>query len=301
MKIRLLISIVSLCAAACGPSGSTGGGTQTDVCASYATNYCNRLAACSTYRLGTLFGDVDGCIARMKPICATVLQAPGTGLDAATYGACATAYSTASCDDLLLAGWKPPACKATGTLAEGAACGHNAQCASGYCKVGYTQVCGTCTPLVASGGSCTRSEDCQEGLGCVSPGMCGAVAPLGAGCRTIPCDPRLVCINLICERRLTLDAACVPQDFGICDLDTGLYCDSATMRCAATTLAPNGASCTGGVGVVACIAGGCGVGTPRVCEPATADGAACNSELPCRYPAICVSAVCRVPDPTTCH
>jgi len=305
MKGAWLISIASLCAAACGPSGSSNGGMQTDVCASYATNYCNRLAACSTYRLSGLYGDVSACIERWKPICAARLQAPGTGLTTAQYGACAAAYTTASCADLLLAGWKPSACVAVGTLPAGAACGDNAQCSTGYCRTAYSQVCGICTALSPSGGTCTRSDDCEAGLGCVSPGTCIAPSPRGASCQTVPCDPRLVCINLICADPLPLDAACDPQDFGICNLETGLSCDSTTMRCAAETPVPIGGVCSTGIGgsVGFCTASS-GCSTGGLCAAPSADGAACDtatSSSPCRYPAKCIASVCTVPDPSICH
>ena len=47
MRVRsLLIVVTVLGAAGCGPSSGSGKvGTQTEVCADYATNYCDRLAA----------------------------------------------------------------------------------------------------------------------------------------------------------------------------------------------------------------------------------------------------------------
>jgi len=299
MRLRsFLIVVTVLGAIGCGPSSGSGKvGTQTEVCADYATSYCNRLATCSPYRVAQTFGDVTACVERLKPICASVLQAPGTGLTTEQYGACAAAYTSASCDDVLLASWVPAACAAKGTLADGAACGHNAQCTSGYCKHGFSQVCGTCAALVPSGGSCSRSEDCEAGLGCVSPGTCGATAARGASCRTVPCTPDMVCLNGTCSDRLAADAACVVQDYA-CNDDLGLYCDSQTLRCTAMTPVPVGGSCA--TGVIVCIAGGCSPNT-QLCEAALADGAACNTELPCRYPAVCVSGTCRVSDPTTCH
>jgi hypothetical protein len=305
MKVLWLISIVSLCAAACGPSSSTSGGTQTDVCATYATNYCNRLAACSTYRLSGLYGDTNACIERWKPIFCARVSAPGSEFMPAQQAACAAAYTTASCDDLLLAGWKPAACVTIGRLAAGAPCGDNAQCSTGYCRTAFSAVCGICTALSPSGGTCTRSDDCEAGLGCVSPGTCIAPSPRGASCQTVPCDPRLVCINLICEDPLTLDAACDPQDFGICNLETGLYCDSTTMRCAADTPVPVGGVCSTGIGgsVGFCTASSA-CNTAGLCAAPSEDGAACDtstSSSPCKYPAKCIGNVCVVPDPSICH
>ena len=78
MRVRsLLIVVTVLGAAGCGPSPGSGKvGTQTEVCADYATNYCDRLAACSPYRMAQMFGDVTACTDRMKPICGPVSPVP---------------------------------------------------------------------------------------------------------------------------------------------------------------------------------------------------------------------------------
>jgi len=301
MTIRsCLFATLAVCASgalACGPSGGTSVGTGADACVDYATNYCNRLAACSPFLLSKEFGDAQSCMARLEPICRAAAQAPGTALGREQSAACASAYSTASCDDLLNVDWQPDACAVKGSLADGAACGQGAQCASGHCKMDFDQVCGTCATLIASGGQCSRSEDCEAGLGCISPGTCGALSPRGASCRTKPCALDLTCIGGTCDSPLGLGAACVPAEYA-CNLELGLYCDSDTMRCVQGTLVATGGSCS--TFAMPCLASG-SCGDTSVCEAPLADGAACASTSQCLFPAVCVSGSCRSPDPTTCH
>jgi hypothetical protein len=292
-----LFLLVGLFATACGPSGSKSG-TQTDGCAAYATNYCNRLATCSPFLIQVQFGDVASCVARMQPLCGARMQAQGSGLGAAQVQACADAYPSAACEKVILVGWQPDACAVKGTLADGAACGHGAQCVSGYCRTPFTQVCGACTPLVPLGGGCSRIEDCAAPYACLNSGTCGALTPRGGGCRTTPCELDLECINLVCDSSPGAGAAC---ENGIYDCTDrlGLYCEPTTMRCTAETVVPTGGSCATGA-VICGSSGSCNPDT-QICDAPVDDGAACDSTGRCRYPAVCVAGVCKAPDPTTCH
>jgi hypothetical protein len=240
------------------------------------------------------------CKIRMKPICLSLLQAPGTGFTPEKYDTCAKAYTTADCDELLVFGFRPAACQVQGTLASGAACGDGSQCISGFCAMDFFTVCGVCADPIAAGGKCSKSSQCQGDLGCVSPGTCTKLAKQGESCTSLPCAGGLKCMNGTCSSPLTAGTACDP-DKDYCDGQIGLQCDSAARKCVDLPTAAIGSTCSH---FELCLASGyCNAsGSPTVCEAATNDGAACdlgNSE--CKYPAQCVAHVCTTPNAVNCR
>jgi hypothetical protein len=285
---------------ACSPSSSESGAssvTAVQACAESAHDYCGHLATCAPYFLST-YGDVAACVARVQSVCASLLEASGTGLTPSQLQNCAKANASASCDDIATIGYQFTACQVSGSLIDGTACGDNSQCASGYCKMDFSQVCGVCAERGAVGSSCTRSENCQANLGCVSPSNCAALARLGASCATTPCLGRLACIGGVCKEPLTKGATCDPNA-AQCDLRLGLYCDSSTNSCAQYTLVSPGGDCSSSTGISICVPTNT-CNSNSQCEAPIADGAACTSSEACSYPAQCVSGVCLRPEPTQC-
>lgn len=303
MRICSSVALVAFATAmACSPSNSATNQTsltEDQACTEFATNFCSRLSGCSTFQLVTTFESAGACQARMKPICLSVLQAPGTGFTPDKYDGCAKSYASASCDDLLVFGFRPAACQVKGTLANGAACGDSAQCSSGYCTMDFFQVCGVCADPVAAGGPCSKSAQCQDGLVCLSPGTCVVPAKLGESCSNATCDGNLNCVDGLCAQPLAAGASCDPTQL-YCDTHLGLQCDSTTQRCVERPTAPIGANCTAGQ---TCRASGSCNSATGMCDSALADGAACNAgdSLVCQYPAQCIGGVCARPDPSTCH
>jgi hypothetical protein len=268
--------------------------TSAQACAESATDYCGHLMTCAPYFLSTSYGTLADCVASVEHLCGLLLKAPGTGLTPAQLLNCAKANANASCADVTAIDYQFASCKVKGSLNVGAACGDDSQCSSGYCKLDYYQVCGTCVERRTAGASCTRSEDCQLGLGCVTPGNCAPLPGLGASCATTPCAGRLACIGDVCGQPLIKGAACDPQSDN-CDLRLGLYCNPSNNTCIEQTLIALGASCT--AAFTTCMASASCNG---VCAAPLADGSACTLSDNCAYPAQCVSGTCVPPDPAQC-
>jgi MYXO-CTERM domain-containing protein len=120
--------------------------------------------------------------------------------DAALMGMCIAAIKQLSCDE-----WKmgltmsnqPNACKAavTAKVAAGGACLDDNECMTGNCdgadSAATPPVTGTCTNLIAAGGSCAGVVECADGLTCTSPG--NVCAPKKAGGEACTSDSE--CMN----------------------------------------------------------------------------------------------------------
>ena len=293
-----LVSLLFL--GACSPSNSANSQTSTtasQACNEFATNFCTRLASCSDFNLKTLFGTVNACQTRMEPICLSVLNAPGTGYTPQKYQACAQAYASANCDAMATYGFRPAECQVTGTLAAGSACGDGAQCQTGYCTMDYFTVCGVCADPVKAGGQCSKSDQCEIGLDCYSPGTCEASATQGESCTQVGCVSGTSCVNSVCVAKLAAGATC---DASNSNCDLWLTCDPSTLKCVERPSAALNASCANGE---TCEASGICNSTTATCQPAAADGASCDlsNTQPCQYPAQCINNVCVRPDATACH
>jgi hypothetical protein len=303
--ILLLVACAnrSSCSGRGGASNATG--PELAACTAWATHYCDRLAACAPVSLAVDYGDEASCVDRGRPACLSALRAPSTGATPSTVTACAQAYETASCEDVVV-GRPPPACRVAGSLPTGAACGDDWQCAAangaGHCKMAPDEGCGTCAVLGGPRDSCDSDRDCQYGLVCYF--TCMAPVAAGEACdgMTRQCQQTLICLDYMCSRPYQAGAACSARA-DPCDRDHGLYCDPEKKVCSPYAAAEVGAPCGSGI---LCRASTCMTDDPTEtarCVAAADDGARCDPQngRPCRAPARCQDGVCRALDPSRCR
>ena len=300
-------------------STGTGGGQY---CATLAKASCTKRDTCSlnSYENSRIYGSEAECEMRTAQGCDANLNAPGAVM--VTAATCATAEGSETCQDFFN-GNPPASCIATGTLATGAACGANDQCASTFCATGAYEQCGTCQPLPVAGAACVSAVDCGRDLACVkaagamvlTPGVCTAfVAANGACSPTLPCGTGLSCVGAagvgICMTDgATVGAACDRAQVTAagCEAVLGLTCiptaaGSGVGTCQAIQLVAAGATC-GAIGtpvtsVADCLAGAqCVKALPTdktgMCVATAATNAACDVDPskgpPCLSPARCVA------------
>jgi hypothetical protein len=290
--------------------GAGCGGVSADkACTDLALSLCTQIQSCAPALISLNYGDVATCQARAKIGCLPSLMAPSTSATPDKLDGCASALTSASCDALFVRD-TPKACiPDPGKLANGTACGDDAQCVNAYCKKASGQVCGVCSMRAAAGGACTIADDCDYKLTCassvcVTPGAVGAVCDGGH-----PCAAPNVCKGGTCAAPGEAGASCTPSaGGGDCDLPKGLFCNPQSMVCAQLTFAAPGAAC-GFVGgnVVACSGGArCKTSTASpfsgTCLAPAADGAACDATNgpDCVAPAECVNGACKLPSPASC-
>lgn len=285
--------------------------TAAQACNDFATAVCGRLQACAPFGIQTLYGDQATCVQRTALACSPSLGASGSQITAAQMDACAQAIGAETCDQAL-DNAQPAACNLPGMLASGAACGSDAQCQSGHCKIAMPgTVCGTCAPRAAAGGSCGVDLDCAAGLVCAPSGSgkggtCATPGAAGASCSaTQPCLRTLTCLNGTCQTPLSAGATCTsPTD---CNGGQGLYCDPQSKTCKQQQTATAGQPCLDVNGTLtACTANAFCLdadgGPEGTCHPTAADGNPCGFGINCVPPAICSSnAKCQLPDPSSCH
>jgi hypothetical protein len=283
-----------------GSSNASGGAEQ--ACVDWATRYCARLEACAPLSVQVGYGDVAQCIARNEPVCSSVLAAQGTGHTPASMEACALAYDSAACDEVVVG--KPPAsCNVAGSLPQGAPCGDSSQCSaeSSYCRIGDDRACGLCSPRGSTGSACDSDRDCDYGLVCYF--TCMPPVSLGARCdgMTRQCPSTLICLDYTCSPTAQEGAPCDPRA-DACDRDHGLYCDPQARICSHFTVSEVGGPCGAGT---ACRAGFC-VPNDRsetwTCAQNAADGSRCDRVFgpQCLAPARCVDSICVLPAAAHC-
>jgi hypothetical protein len=273
-----------------------------DACTEWATHSCNRLELCAPVTIQIDYGGVASCIARSKTACSSVLQARGTGATPSTLRACAQAYDSASCDEVVV-GKPPEVCNVAGALSPGTACFDNSQCAGpkAYCRMAADELCGMCAALGPPGAACDSARDCQYGLVCFF--TCMAPVAKGAPCdgMTRQCPETLVCYNYTCVSPGQTGEPCDPQADN-CDHDHGLFCDAKQKRCSRFEVADVGAVC--GVGTV-CKAGTCVADEATqtsVCVANATDGSSCDAKRgpACTAPARCADGTCQQLNATAC-
>jgi hypothetical protein len=224
------------------------------------------------------YGDEATCESRLTAQCVKNLGATGTGATPATVESCALAIPMETCSAYLGNDPADTCLPPMGTVANGAACGLSAQCASTYCQIPAHASCGTCADVPKVGDPCGPTGECgaRNGLQCVND-TCVAQGALNAPCdKDNPCGPDLTCVGAKAAAKGTcaapiamVGAACDPNKATGpgCDLTQGLYCSPATKHCVAVTFASDGQAC-GEVsgGLVICQAGTC------IIPSASADG-----------------------------
>lgn len=154
-----LLSLFSVVACSSSRESSGVGGA----CANYAAALRDSAKECGHFNISP--ARESEYIGRFEQACQNALNAPGSGLTAAAIDQCANAVRTACGDD--------DACEdlfddVRGTLAEGAPCDADYQCASGQCSTdGMSSVpgCGKCIAAVPIGAPCPQG-------GCVAGAIC---------------------------------------------------------------------------------------------------------------------------------
>lgn len=290
-------------------NGTTDAGTPIDpACAARIAASCNKAAECLKVELAVAYGDTDQCVARETLMCPGLYDAPGTVLTAETESDCADAIATLSCD-AVFQGPLPAVCDpGPGALAEGTACGYNAQCASHYCRFVSPNICGTCATKAGEGATCAGDADCNDGLGCDITAHCTAIATSAGG--PCPCGPGLRCKlgdggSGTCLPIAHLGDACV-EDYD-CEGYPFRVCNTQTQICEDVALAMLGEPCgpTPSGGMIACQGGtseGCvsTAGHAPTCAAPAEDGASCEHAA-CKPPARCIGAQCIVFNDAWCR
>jgi hypothetical protein len=294
---------------------------DTAACTEAALATCALMARCSPHNLAENYGVEDTCITRQTISCEISLLAPGTGKTLAETTMCAVAEGAESCtDDLNLA--PPGACRQqVGHGGTGSACGHSAQCASGFCAIEPQNDCGTCQLAPTVGASCASLTSCGQGLDCMTDTCVAYVTEMGEACSpTAPCGAGLACVmqgsatSGVCESEAeTVGATCDPTGAG-CDRNVNLWCvNDPTLpdfgTCQPVAYAMPGSPCYVVNGVQTyCALGTCvpnGDGSGATCVGRAGDGEPCNSVSgpACISPSRCVgtevdggtSGLCQLP------
>lgn len=276
-------------------------------CNDVATAFCEKIESCASLLSKVAYADKATCIARSKINCVSSFAAPGTSATPTRAAQCARDAKTASCDDLL--GRTPPeTCRTlSGSLDDGTACGHDAQCKNKFCRLAEGTSCGACSGLGAAGARCESNDECDYGLSCEGK-KCAARGKAGSGCSaTAPCLATLTCVGGVCATPLAAGAACTfKPNQNPCDQINGFYCHPKTNVCTAFGTATAGGQCEVSIDqVVVCTAGSeCSRGDQQkgTCVAPAADGAACNNATgpKCVAPARCTNGVCTITDPALC-
>jgi hypothetical protein len=322
MRARILFATLAACTLtlsplSCSSSGSStpAGPTVDQACDSYIGALCNQIQKCAPFFVQLVYGDVATCKTRALINCSKAFTAEGTSLTTTKADTCAKDFAAQTCGDLFAATTPSSCVPDPGKLADGTACGDDAQCQSTFCsRMGKT--CGVCAKPPSSGAACKEDHDCGHGMNCTNKtngtGTCSKPVASGGTCdaSTSPCGAGLSCFGGKCVAPAAAGAACDPdaKTAPSCDITQGYFCVKNV--CKAVKLAKAGETC----GFVAATsdfilcAGGfdnCALtaGTMTgVCTAPAADGAACDDAKGphCTPPAECVSNQCKISDPSAC-
>jgi hypothetical protein len=253
-------------------------------CTGFADAFCTRLQACSTFVMSVLYGDLATCKSRFTLSCLPNFNLPGTSASAARTNTCAQSLTALACDKFVLFDFGTACAPAAGTIAQGGACGDDAQCATTFCARSATAMCGTCQPATNPGDACVQGT-CSVSTNTVCPaGQTKCVKPKAG----------------------QVGDACVGQEE--CDVGHQVGCNTATSKtCLALTLSTG--SCGANTpfnptSVAVCGSGGTCTGPlAGTCTAAAADGATCSTTdtgAHCIAPAKCIGGKCALPDPLSC-
>lgn len=204
-----------------GPTGGTGPDTAALFCDQLYTSFVDRLAACLKAPAAYVAHNID-----KAKLCASPVAAVAAGkavYDRGAAGRCLDAYANATCDGLTAVRDERidlPDCRAavTGTVAAGATCLSDSECASGRCNSNMIDGCGlTCSPSLPAGVRCSTNRNCEPGNFCYY----GSVYPAptcqpqanrpgeGQSCTGVDCAPGLYCTlstGGVCKKFITSGA-----------------------------------------------------------------------------------------------
>jgi hypothetical protein len=295
--LRPLVLLSTLAGVACSSSPPS----ATQACTDLAKAQCAQIAQCDGVTMGVEWGnDQSQCAASLSASCVATNSFFGHGATPSSVEACASAVRGQSCANY---GESLPACQTpSGTLANGAPCSIDAQCAGGAC---YTpnpaQQCGTCTQKSPQpSGGCSYSTECAAGEICAYPGQCIKPGGVGAVCPGTPCAPGLVCeggdggTSGTCAPLPGKGQPCVGGGFTSAGCASGLVCENQV--CAAPTWVPLGGACPaaslpGASSGQLCAGGACIGGT---CVAYATAGSPCSGfdSPPCAAGLLCTNRVC---------
>jgi hypothetical protein len=334
MTALLLLAMSGGLAPGCGGNASsTIDVPPEDVPGTLAGAVCDASRACLGLELDIALAGAD-CVAQAEErarsgelsLLPDAVHARRVTFDGTRVAACADAIRAAGCD-VALRRMSVLCDYSRGTVASGGDCALDAECDSGlFCKT--DAACpGTCTPLLAAGAACTRSDDCWDGLACLdATRTCTKPAKEGAACGSgtgAVCGPGLVCSGATstasgrCVRIRDAfsgkeGAACNLRDSVLCE--AGLSCailgvnDAGTdfvMRCEKPGKGPSchyalPSECPEGEFCETIDA----TGTDGACKPLPAEGDPCVSRSPtdpsatidlCAPGALCIGGTCTKP------
>ena len=168
---------------ACSGSDDGGAGTRSDAVTqqtieAVASVICDKIEECtSPIAMRTVFGGSATCKKRQAQQLELEVRSAGYLGTEAQAQACKNGLAAAPCQDIF-AGIPVKECQVPGSLADGASCTGDGQCASRSCFVADNATCGSCGKREAEGGDCTNAK-CEAGLECDSRKKC--VKPGGEG------------------------------------------------------------------------------------------------------------------------
>jgi hypothetical protein len=309
---------LALLALACASDASS---PVTDACGKYFDAVAAREARCSKsitdYRKDTRSTFLRDCLLNAR--------APGSGITASYLSGCSDALNAekSACPSFS----KIAACRSpSGTLADGAACGLDAQCKGALCRTSTGgSDCGVCASRIAKGAICATTSgapSCQEGLVCLQ-GTCADPSAEGGPCTrkgsaaecadNLGCDGAK-CVKLpgageaceqSCQSGLICSGTCKPPGAAGSDCPRGNECAEnlacQNQKCAPITIAYPGDTC--GTGVNRCDVGlECFAGELKsTCLTQIPEGGVCGSNTTeCQPFLTCYKGLCQYLDPTTC-
>jgi len=284
-----------------------------DACRAYYETLCSAWEKCNPVSFAPYVGDHATCVARGTKACVGVFDDPGLSYGPDGLKKCATSIAALTCTQYFrlseFAAPVTPECGAlrTGTLAIGAACGSNQQCASSYCEVVGDADCGKCTERALKGASCfaTHPYSCEGGTIC-SAGKCVALGELDATCDdATPCHIDLACISGKCAARVKVGDACDSSKY---QCEWNRWCNTTTSKCEAYVTHKLGDKCgydtsTGSLSDCDTTTSRCNITNKALytgtCMALAKDGEACTFAAQCEYPESCFSKVCQYRDNAT--
>lgn len=301
----LFLAVVPACSSRTDPiePGADGGATSdagatpdvdpSALCAEYARLDCDDTQRCNSMYVDWTFGSYAACLSRTEEQCKVWSKLPGAKVNTPELIACIRAWSTRSCDDA-----SPPPSECSyppGTLATGAGCQQNRECATGYCRRPDPTACGSCTERLPDGAACLRRAECQSGS--CQRQVCVPTPKVGDSCVGGFCTAYLACIEGVCKTIKWVEPG------GRCDA-SDLICNWGSCIdgvCLADKLGEVGQSCevTEKGPYVYCRDGECNATTNK-CENRPAIGSPCSDASTCAGTAICASGQCKALSADVC-